>query len=243
MITFIFPIYNQEHVLKKSITHLDHHLSEYLEEKYEILICNDGSPDNCLQIANDLSEKLEHVQSIGYSKNKGRGHAIKYAGLLHAKGDYIIYMDCDLVEDKYLEYINTMIEKVKDYDVVVASRFLPTSNTIRKWQRKIVSKVYRILIAIIFSGFDVTDPDVGFKGYKKECFHKVNLVCNLNGPSWDLQFLVNAKNEGYQILEFPFNYIEDYERSTANIALDSFVEFLGLIYIKVTCIITRFINF
>tara|TARA_B100001964_G_C13643634_1_gene341625 strand:- start:33 stop:491 length:459 start_codon:yes stop_codon:yes gene_type:complete len=152
-------------------------------------------------------------------------------------------MDCDLVQDKYIKYINTMIEKIRDNDVVVASRFLPTSNTARKWQRKIISKVYRILIKIIFFDFNVTDPDVGFKGFKKECFHKVNLVCNLNGPSWDLQFLVNAQTEGYQILEFPFQYIEDYEKTTTNIFYYSLVEFLGLVYIKITCIISKYINF
>ena len=242
MISFIFPIYKQEYVLEKSITYLDQYLSEKLTEKYEIVICNDGSPDNCSQIAADLSNKIKAVRSIGYTKNKGRGYAIKYAGM-YAKGNYIIYMDCDLVEDRYLKYIDEMMQKVKEYDVVIASRFLPESQSVRKWQRKIISKVFRILVAVIFPGFMVKDPDVGFKGFKKKCFQEVNLSCNLSGPSWDLQFLVNAHNEAYHIKEFPFQYIEDYERTTVNIITASLVEFLGLVYIKITKIISKYIIF
>ena len=152
-------------------------------------------------------------------------------------------MDCDLIKDKYLKYIDEMVQEVRENDVVIASRFLPESETVRKWQRKVVSKIFRILVSVIFPGFMVTDPDVGFKGFKKKCFQNVNLSCNLNGPSWDLQFLVIAHDEAYHIKEFPFQYIEDYERTTVNIFIVSFVEFLGLIYIKITNIISKHIIF
>ena len=242
MISFIFPLYKQEHVLKKSITLLQQYLSENLQEKYEIILCIDGSPGGDLQIASQLGEQFKTVRIISYKKNMGRGYAIKYAGM-SAKGEYIVYMDCDLVEVNYLKYIDEMIQKVKVNDVVIASRFLPESNSVRKWKRKLISKSYRILIQIIFRDFHVTDPDVGFKGIQKECFQNINLMCNLNGPSWDLQFLVNAHMEGYKITEFPFQYIENYELTTVNLLTGSIIEFLGLIYIKVTSIISKYAIF
>ena len=242
MITFIFPIYKQEHVLEKSIKLLEKHVSKKLNEDYEIIICDDGSPDNCKQISDNLAKSIKSVKSIGYKINKGRGHALKYSGL-HAEGDYLIYMDCDLVEEKYLKFIDEMVEKVKQYDVVIASRFLATSNCKRKWQRSIISKCYRILVAINFRSFNVYDPDVGFKGFKKECFQYINLMSNLNGPSWDLQFLVSAHYEGYEIFEFPFHYEEDYSKTTVNIFMCSFIELLGLLYIRLTTIISKYIIF
>ena len=132
---------------------------------------------------------------------------------------------------------------LKQYDIVVASRFLSESKTIRKWQRSIVSKIYRTLVKIFFYHFHVTDPDVGFKGFQRECFQHVSLLCNLNGHSWDLQFLVNANDGGYSIKEIPFHYNEDYERTTVNIFAAGFIEFLGLMYIKITSIISKFIVF
>ena len=115
MITFIFPIYKQEHVLEKGITLLDQYLSNHLDENYEILICNDGSPDQCPKIAKDLSKKLDAVKEIGYEKNRGKGYAIKYASL-HASGNDIIYMDCDLAQEKYFVCINEIIKNLKQYE-------------------------------------------------------------------------------------------------------------------------------
>jgi glycosyltransferase involved in cell wall biosynthesis len=242
MITFIFPIYKQEHILEKSVELLEKHVSKKLNEDYEIIICIDGSPDNCRQISDNLAKRIKSVKSIGYNNNKGRGHALKYSGL-YAKGDFIIYMDCDLVVDKYLTFIDEMIEKIKKYDIVIASRFLTTSNCKRKWQRKIVSKCYRILVAIVFRSFNVRDPDVGFKGFKKDCFQYINLMSNLNGASWDLQFLISAHYEGYKIFEFPFHYEEDYSTTTVNIFFYSFIELLGLLYIRLTTMISKYVIF
>lgn len=242
MITFILPIFKQEHILEKSVMLLNKYLSERLDEKYEILICNDGSPDGCPEIAKFLAGTNCNIFYIGYSRNRGRGYAIKYASL-KARGEYIICMDCDLIVEKYLHYIDQMIKDVKCNDIVIASRFHSDANTERKFIREFMSKAYRLLIKIIFPGFKVTDPDVGFKGFQKNVFECVNLVTNLNGPSWDLQFLVNAESLGYKIYEFPFSYKEDYSRTTVNIITCSIVELVGLLYIKLTCLISRNINF
>ena len=145
MISFIFPIYKQEHVLEKAINLLDQYLSKNLNVNYEILICNDGSPDNCPSIALELSKKIDTVKAIGYEKNRGRGYSIKYASM-YASGSEILYMDCDLSQEKYFVYIKEILKCLEQHDVVVASRFLPESRTIRRWQRAIVSKIFRTLV-------------------------------------------------------------------------------------------------
>lgn len=237
MISFIFPIYKQEHILKKSIDLLEKYLSDKPQDQYEVIICIDGSPDNCLQIAKSLASDYKNVVVAGYEKNKGRGYAVKYAGMV-AKGDYFICMDCDLITKKYFVFIDQMIDLVKRHDVVIASRFHKQSRIERKFIRKIVSKCYRVLVSLMFRRFIITDPDVGFKGVKRGVFNKVNLESNLNGPSWELQFLVNAQYEKYDIYEFPFHYVEDYERTTVNVLACSFVELMGMIYVR----FTRFIS-
>lgn len=237
MISFIFPIYKQEHVLKKSIVLLEEFLSKRPEDQYEIVICIDGSPDNCLEISESLALDFKNIVVAGYKKNRGRGYAVKYAGMI-ARGDYFICMDCDLVAEQYFPFIEKMMGFVKIHDVVIASRFHKDSKIERKFVRKVVSKCYRIMVAVLFRRFTVTDPDVGFKGFKRDTFHEVNLVTNLNGPSWDLQFLVNAQYDKYDIYEFPFHYVEDYERTTVNVLACSFVELLGMFYVR----ITRFIS-
>ena len=242
MITFILPIYRQEHVLEKSILTLYKFLSTQPFDEYEILICTDGSTDRCPEIAEMLEKKYKSIRAIGYRTNRGRGYALKYSGL-KARGEYLVSMDCDLIVEENFPYIKKILSLVKNYDVVIASRFHPQAKTKRKFIRKFVSRSYRFLVKLIFPGFPVTDPDVVFKGFKREVFQCINLVTNLNGPSWDLQFLVNSWYYGHSIYEFPFSYNENYTRTTVNILFCSLIEFIGMFYIRLTSLITKRIVF
>lgn len=61
----------------------------------EILYINDGSKDGTVDKVKELHQKDERAHLISFSRNFGKEAAI-YAGLQHAKGDYVVVMDCDL---------------------------------------------------------------------------------------------------------------------------------------------------
>ena len=131
MITFIFAVYNQQHVLEKSIISLQKYLIDRSIDDSEIIICNDGSPDKCVEISDGLSKQFNNVISIGYKRNRGRGFAIKYAGTL-AQGEHLLCLDCDLIIDRNFIFIDKMIKYIRIYDVVIASRFPPKARSTRK---------------------------------------------------------------------------------------------------------------
>lgn len=242
MISFIFPVYKQEHVLRRSIVFLEEFLRGKPGETYEIIICIDGSPDACRSIADALATEYANIVVTGYEKNKGRGYALKFAGLT-ARGEYLMCMDCDLVCEQYLPYFDKMMAEIHAHDIVIASRFHPAARTRRKALRRFVSVCHRGLVRIFFRDFKVTDPDVGFKAFRKDVFEKTNLVTNLNGPSWDLQFLVNAVQDGCDVFEFPFHYVEDYDHTTVNVLYYSVVEFVGILYIFGTKLLGSWVRF
>ena len=64
---------------------------------YEIILVNDGSPDNSLDVATSLSASDPHVVVVDLSRNFGH-HAAIVAGLGHATGDLVFLIDCDLEE-------------------------------------------------------------------------------------------------------------------------------------------------
>ena len=64
---------------------------------YELLLVNDGSPDDSLQRALALATQDDHVTVVDLSRNFGHHHAI-VAGLAHAKGERIFLIDIDLEE-------------------------------------------------------------------------------------------------------------------------------------------------
>lgn len=67
-------------------------------QDYEIVLVNDGSPDNSLDLAVQLTKNDDHVVLVDLSRNFGH-HKAMMTGLAHAKGDRIFLIDSDLEEE------------------------------------------------------------------------------------------------------------------------------------------------
>ena len=65
---------------------------------YEIVLVNDGSPDDSLRVALDLHARDPRVRIIDLSRNFGH-HKALMTGLAHARGELVFLIDCDLEED------------------------------------------------------------------------------------------------------------------------------------------------
>lgn len=81
---------------------LERFLAECLEalralncDLFEIVLVNDGSPDDSLQYAVSRRKDIPQLVVVDLSRNFGHHHAIQ-AGLHHARGDLIFLIDCDL---------------------------------------------------------------------------------------------------------------------------------------------------
>ncbi|MFC0604358.1 glycosyltransferase [Winogradskyella pulchriflava] len=90
-LSIIIPLYNSGHFLNKCIESL---LNQDLDSKdYEILIINDGSTDNSLEVALKFEEKYSNI-NVHTKTNGGVGSA-RNLGLSLSKGDYIYFIDPD----------------------------------------------------------------------------------------------------------------------------------------------------
>ena len=66
-------------------------------EDYEIILVNDGSPDNSLELSLEITKEDSHLVVIDLSRNFGH-HKAMMAGLSHARGDLVFLIDSDLEE-------------------------------------------------------------------------------------------------------------------------------------------------
>lgn len=89
LISVIIPIYKVEEYLREC---LDSILSQTYT-KLEIILVNDGSPDNCGSICDDFALKDSRIRVI-HQEHKGLSEA-RNAGLDITKGDYISFVDSD----------------------------------------------------------------------------------------------------------------------------------------------------
>ena len=80
-------------------------------EDYEIVLVNDGSPDNSLDIAVKLTERDGHVIVVDLSRNFGH-HKAMMTGLAHTQGDRVFLIDSDLEEDP--EWLLSFTKQIDD---------------------------------------------------------------------------------------------------------------------------------
>lgn len=233
MVHFIIPLYNKSAILIDSLEKIQHYLKTHFKESYEIVLCDDGSQDDTLVKAGEYASDNPLIRIVGYKINRGRGYAIKFAGN-SCNGDYMIYFDLDLPKTTELSRLTEMLNQLRENDIVIGSRFLTCSQITRIPLRNFISKVYRLLVRLIFPELKINDIDVGFKGFRALCFKEVNLCSKINRWAWDLEFLTVARAKGMKIKEFPIEWNEKHDgySSAVNIFKDSLEELWGILTIR-----------
>ena len=103
--SIIIPVYNSEKTIEKCIKSVFNQY--YPKDNYEVIVVDDGSTDNSLDLIKDYS-------SIKLIRQENRGPAAaRNLGVKHAKGRYIVFTDSDCIVNKHwLEYIE---EGFKNY--------------------------------------------------------------------------------------------------------------------------------
>lgn len=114
-VSIIVPVYKS----KDSIEELSEKIKEVMHSlsyDYELILIDDGSPDDSWRIIKRLSVSDERIKALKLSRNFGQHKAIT-AGFEYARGDVAIVMDCDLQHDpKYI--VNLIAEFKKNYDII-----------------------------------------------------------------------------------------------------------------------------
>lgn len=114
LLTFLVPCYNVESCVKRCI---DSILVPEILDDIEILLINDGSIDNTLEVLNNYEEKYPEVVRIIDKENGGWGTAINL-GIREAKGKYLKEVDADdwVSTENLIKYINHL--KALDCDYI-----------------------------------------------------------------------------------------------------------------------------
>lgn len=85
LLTVVVPVYNEEEYLQECLRSL---INQTFKD-FEIILVDDGSTDNSLQICNEFAAKDSRIKVI-HQTNQGMIRA-RYTGVRSAKGKYIIF--------------------------------------------------------------------------------------------------------------------------------------------------------
>ena len=106
-VSIILPVYNVEPYLRQC---LDSIINQTFKD-FELIVVNDCSPDNSLQIVKEYQQKDSRIVLLNLPKNKGISNA-RNEGMKIAKAKYIVFIDSDdWVREDYVEVLFNDIEK------------------------------------------------------------------------------------------------------------------------------------
>lgn len=121
ILSIIVPCYNEEQALPFFYQEIDKVSKELKELHFELIFVNDGSKDKTLEVLKEYHQKDKRVKYISFSRNFGK-EAAMYAGLEHAKGDYVTIMDADLQDPPSLLKEMYRLAEEEGYDCVGTRR-------------------------------------------------------------------------------------------------------------------------
>ena len=104
-VSIILPVYNVEKYIKECLDSLVNQSYKNIE----IIVVNDGSPDNSQKIIDEYSKEYKEVKS--YTKENGGVSSARNLGLDKATGDYVMFVDGDDYVSK--DIISKLIEDIK----------------------------------------------------------------------------------------------------------------------------------
>ncbi len=168
-ISVIVPVYNVEKYIHRCI---DSILSQSFID-FELILVDDGSPDNCGKICDEYAQKDCRVRV--FHKPNGGVSSARNLGLDNTKGKWITFIDSDdYIEIDYLEEL-VLFERDDKTDFVV------TLNTIRKYTQckslTLQYSEYNQLFSLY--GLDKNGYVIG-KLYKTDIIQKLQLRFNTN---------------------------------------------------------------
>lgn len=198
-ISVIIPVYNEDNTITKIIEKI---LNQEIPI-YEIVIVDDFSHDNSVQIINELSKKYKIIKPYFKNINEGKGSALK-KGIELITGDVVIFQDADL-EYNPLDYKKLIAPfKETDAQVVYGSRFLGGDYSRLHFFWHYVANKILTLFTNILTNLNMTDMETGYKVFKVEVLKSLNLRENSFGIEPEITIKLSKKKSVFY--EVPISY-------------------------------------
>ena len=206
-VNVIVPSYNEAGRIERT-------LEEYamfvrsMRSKYDLYlyVVNDGSKDQTAKIVKAELAKLNVTsQLLNLEINHGKGYALKYGVFNSREADYYYLADADLsAKWNVLADFLELAEK-EDYDVVIASRGLDTSEVSTKVYKRLLGRSAALVIQLLL-GLDIQDTQCGYKLFKSKTLPAFKeLTIDRWGFDFELLYLVDKM--GFSIGEVGIKWV------------------------------------
>ncbi|MDG2304324.1 MAG: glycosyltransferase family 2 protein [Candidatus Binatia bacterium] len=209
----VVPIYNEE----ETIPELLHRLREACPGARMIFVDN-ASTDRTIEllVEGGVTDLVLHDENLGYGRSL-------LDGMRHGSGDHVIVIDADL--EYWPEDIPAMLEKLREADAVIGSRFLargespPAMQKYRSLGNGLVTGLFNLLFRQ-----RLTDLYTGIRAFERRALPLGQLESS--GFEFVLELSARLAHAGVTIAEVPAGYTP---RSTGSSKMRHIPEFIKFV--------------
>jgi dolichol-phosphate mannosyltransferase len=223
-LSFVVPAYNEQDYIEDTLTSLEA-IIKNRPLPYEIVVVDDGSHDKTLARASGYAKRNGHVKVVSYSKNSGKGHAMK-TGFMQTSGNVVFFADSDMEID--LNQISEYLKALEKGDIVIASKRHPDSRVEVPLSRRFLSYGFNGLVRLL-TGVPLDDTQSGLKAMKKTAFIDIIPRLAVKRYAFDVELLAVAHLYGLKVVEMPVRIKMDASFSARQVG-KMFVDLLGIAY-------------
>ena len=196
-ISIILATYNE----RENICDTIRGILESVTGEVEVIVVDDDSPDETWKKASELNDP--RVKVIRRVATRGLASAFN-RGIIESRGDVVGWMDADMSMPPDL--LPVMIEKLKNYDVAVGSRYAEGGSDNRHWLRVLASRCINRFAGLVL-GFGIRDYDSGFVVLRRGVFDKVSIIPTGYG-AYFMEFLYTCRRKGLSVVEVPYAFTD-----------------------------------
>lgn len=145
-LSFVIPCYRSENTVLTVVDEIEKTVVQRPEYDYEIILVNDGSPDNVWEVIKKRAREDDKIIGINLSKNFGQ-HSALMAGYNNVTGDIVVSLDDD-GQTPACDVFKLIDELDKGYDIVYAQYPETHQNWFRRMGSDFTKKVTDYLFDI-----------------------------------------------------------------------------------------------
>jgi len=203
--TLIIPVHDEEKIIEENILKIRDYANQFSSEK-ETLICENGSTDSTLKIAEDLAKRYDDVRllSLPYPSLPA---ALK-RGIRASRFERLVYFPIDLSVN--LSFIEESLRLLNNYDMVLGSKRMRGAVDDRPLERQVLSKGYHFLVRVLFN-MDLSDTTC-VKAFRRSRIIELLDQVPASSSVFETRLVAEALKRGFKITEIPVK-VKDHRRS------------------------------
>jgi dolichol-phosphate mannosyltransferase len=201
----IIPTYNERENLPRLVP-----LVLEQDERLDVLIIDDASPDGTGETADALAAANDRVHVMHRTGKLGLGTAY-LAGFrwgLDRGYAWLLEMDADFSHDP--AHLPQFMDALERYDLVLGSRYLEGRVTVVNWPiARLLLSYFANVYARIVTGVPLWDATGGYKAFRREVLEAIELDrVESEGYSFQIEMSLRSWKRGFRIGEIPIVFVD-----------------------------------